>query len=126
MNEQAAIESVIQMYFDASFAGDGRKMAEVFHEAAHIYGLDKNGTLTDWSLSFFVNLVGSSVSSKSMGLARRETILSLDFTGENTAVARVSLRVRDTLFTDILSFIRLNGKWKIMAKVLSGVPILTG
>jgi len=36
--------------------------------------------------------------------------------------ARVSLRVRDTLFTDILSFIKINGTWKIMAKVLSGVP----
>ena len=122
MNEKTAVESVIQAYFDACFAGDGRKMAEVFHEAAHIYGLDKDGALTDWTLPFFANLVGSSASSKSMGLARQEKIHSLDFTGENTAVARVSLRVRDTLFTDILSFIKINGTWRIMAKVLSGVP----
>ncbi len=122
MSEKAAVESVIQMYFDASYGGDGWKVREIFHEAAHIYGLDKNGALNDWDLPFFANLVSSSVSSKSMGLARQDKILSLDFTGENTAVARVSLRVRDTLFTDILSFVKFNGKWKVMAKVLSGVP----
>lgn len=123
MSEKAAVESVIQMYFDASFTGDAGKVREVFHEAAHIYGLDQNGALNDWDVPFFANLVGSSVSSQSMGLARQDKILSLDFTGGNTAVARVSLRVRDTLFTDVLSFIKIDGKWKIMAKVLSGVPV---
>lgn len=122
MNEKAAVQSVIQMYFDASFTGDGRKMKEVFHQVAHIYGLDKDGVLTDWTVPFFINLVESSTSSQSMGLARQERIHSIDFTGENTAVAKVSLRVRDILFTDILSLIKINGTWKIMAKVLSGVP----
>ena len=44
-------------------------------------------------------------------------------TGEHIAVARVKLRVGNTLYTDVLSFMELDEKWAVIAKVLSGVPI---
>ena len=112
------IEKVIQDYFDAGNTADGEKMANVFHEVAHLYAVDEQGGLVNWDIDFF----SKRVSSTELGFPQYNEILSIDFTGENSAVARVKVRVRDTIFTDILSFLRLGGQWKIIAKVFTGVP----
>ena len=122
--DSSEIKEVIQLYFDASYEGNGEKMDRVFHDAAHIYGHEKDGSFRDQPKRAFVEHVGSAgQGGQDPGYPRQNEILSIDFTGENTAVARVKLRVRDTLFTDVLSFMRLDGKWGVIAKVLSGVAI---
>lgn len=122
--DSTEIRGVIQTYFDASFESSGEKMAQVFHDAAHIYGHGENSALNDMEKSFFVNLVGTPRPDvPGSDYPRQDEILSIDFTGENTAVARVKLRVGNTLFTDMLCFMRLNGKWGVISKVFSGVPI---
>jgi len=115
------IKEVIQLYFDGSFDGKADNMKRVFHPAAHIYGYD-HGALEDMPKEAFVALVGSDRTGKP-AFPREEEILSIDFTGENTAVARVKLRVFDTRYTDILSFIRLDGEWSVIAKLFSGVQV---
>ena len=122
--DSTEIKGIIQTYFDASFESSGEKMAQVFHGVAHIYGHGENGALIDMDKEFFVNLVGTPrPDSTESAYPRQDEILSIDFTGENTAVARVKLRVRNTLFTDMLCFMRLNGKWGVISKVFSGVPV---
>ena len=122
--DSTEIRGVIQTYFDASFESSGEKIAQVFHDAAHIYGHGENSALNDMEKSFFVNLVGTPRPDvPGSDYPRQDEILSIDFTGENTAVARVKLRVGNTLFTDMLCFMRLNGKWGVISKVFSGVPI---
>ena len=118
------IKTVIQAYFDAGYESSGEKMREVFHNVAHVYGQDKDGTLNDMDKEEFIKLVesGKSGTSKS-DYPRQEEIISIDFTGEDTAVARVKLRVGDIMFTDVLGFIRLDSKWTIISKLYSGVPI---
>ena len=118
------IKEVIQKYFDASYADDGDAMGETFHDAANLYSLDDDGMLVVWPKEYFVNLVNShDTDPANPGYPRDAEILSIDFTSENTAVARVKLRVRETLFTDILSFMRIDGQWAIIAKVFAGVPV---
>jgi len=118
------IAAVIQTYFDASYEGSGEKMREVFHSAAHVYGHSGSGALNDMDKETFASLVESSNHDPNRsGYPRQEEILAIEFTGENTAVARVKLRVRDTAFTDVLSFIRIDGRWSIISKLLSGVPV---
>ena len=117
------IKKVIQAYFDTGYDADGEGMADVFHDVAHLYSCDENGGLINWDKGFFVNIVGTSVPGASEnGYPRYDEILSIDFTGENTAVARVKVRVGDTVYTDILSFLRIDGKWGIIAKVFTGAP----
>ena len=117
------IKKVIQAYFDTGYASDGAGMAEVFHDGSHLYRAGEDGSLIDWDKKFFVELVGKTEAGDSgPGYPRYDEILSIDFTDENTAVARVKVRVQDTLYTDILCFLRLNGKWGIMSKVFTGVP----
>jgi hypothetical protein len=114
------IKNIIQLYFDGSYEGNQEKMDKVFHQAAHIYGHSPDGSLTDMPRDFFVSRVGSRPVDTPL-FPREEEIISIDFTGDHTAVARVKLRVFNTHFTDILSFMYLDGKWGVISKLYSGV-----
>jgi len=122
MMDADEIKRIIQLYFDGSYEGNQEKMDQVFHQAAHIYGHSQDGSLADTPRDAFVKRVGSRPAD-TPSFPREEEILSIEFTGEHTAVARVKLRVFNTLFTDILSFMYLDGKWGVIAKLYSGVTI---
>ena len=113
------IKEVIQKYFNSGYEGSGAKTREIFHGAAHILGHAEGGVLGDMDLESFVKLVET----PKPDYPRQDEILSIDFTGENSAVARVKIRIMNIMFTDILCFLRLNGQWKIISKVYSGVPV---
>ena len=122
MDSTAAIREVIQNYFDGSYYNDGEKMDKAFHKVAHIYGLAEDGSLIDWHRDDFVARVGAPrPEGHSRGHTQQDEILSIGFTGENTAYATVKLRVGKTLYTDVLCLLCLEGKWGIIAKMLSGV-----
>ena len=122
--DSTEIKKIIQTYFDASYESSGEKMSQVFHDAAHIYGHGENGALNDMDKEFFVKLVGTPrPDAAKLQYERQDEILSIDFTGENTAIARVKLRVGNTLFTDMLCFMCIGGKWGVISKVYSGVSI---
>ena len=118
------IKAVLQDYFDGCYDASFEKLDRAFHKGAHIYGVGEDGTLADTERDVFVARVGAPrPEGFQRDYPRADEVLSIDFTGENTAVARVKLRVGKTLFTDILCVICLEGKWGIIAKVLSGEPI---
>jgi len=122
--DTSEIKSVIQNYFNACFESSGERFREVFHDAAHIYSGGEGGALNDRDREAFISYVEARKSSgPTPDFPRQEEILSIDFVDENTAVARVKVRVGGMLFTDILSFIRFDGKWMIISKVYSGVPV---
>ena len=117
------IKEVLQAYFDASYEGNREKMGTVFHDVAHIYGHGEGGALGDMDKAAFLKIIGTGAPNEPKpDYPRQDEILSIDFTGENTAVARVKIRVGSIMFTDILSFMRLDGKWTVISKVYSGVP----
>jgi len=119
------IKSVLQTYFDACYECNGETMGSVFHIEAHIYGQGRDGTLTDWDRTSFMDMVDSCKPGTAIpGFSRLDEIISIDFTGENAAVARVKVRVMNMVYTDILSFLLLDGKWKIISKLFSGIPIV--
>ncbi len=122
--DRKAIERVIQNFFDASYAADPEKMSGVFHSEMQFFGFDRDGNLVKRSKDSFVD--GYRANAKDPAwpdFPRVNEILSIDFTGENTAVSRTRVRIRNTLYTDIFCFMRLGGEWRIIAKVASGVPV---
>ena len=123
--DTSEIMTAIQTYFDACYFNSAEKRREVFHSAAHIYRRDNDGTLIDRDREQFITSKTLETSGpQNTDFPRQDEIISIDFTGENTAVVRVKLRVKNILFTDILSFIYLDGKWTIISKLASGVPIM--
>ena len=122
--DTSEIKKVLQTYLTACHESSGEKMREAFHDEAHVYGHDEGNALRDRDKEAFIRLVEAGKTDGSdPGFPRQDEILSIDFTGEATAVARVKVRVRNTMFTDVLSLIRLDGKWSIISKLYAGVPI---
>ena len=125
--DRTEIEKVIYEFFESDYLRDADRMDVLFHEESEFFEFNKGGTLVKKTGKEFVNGFRSSgaaaTGASQPKYPQMNEILSIDFTGENTAVARTRMRVKDTLFTDILCFMRINGVWGIIAKVASGVPI---
>lgn len=117
------IAQLIERYFSASYHGKGDEMLGVFHPAAHIYGQDEQGMLIDWPVADFAKRVDSGTPPAALGQEREDEILSIHFTGEKTATALVRLRLRRTRYTDILSLIHIDGRWQVIAKLLSAEKV---
>jgi 4-oxalocrotonate tautomerase len=52
-----------------------------------------------------------------VGEARRDRVVSIEFAGPVTAVARVECTIAPRSFVDLLTLVRLDGRWQVIAKV---------
>ena len=119
--DNKGIKEAIQIYFDATNVSSAELMAEVFHDIAHLYQPGEDNGVLDWDKDFFMGIMDSGEPVPPDKIVNE--ILAIDYTSEETAVVRLKVRVRDMIYTDILSFIRLNGRWWIIAKLAAGVQI---
>ena len=116
--DSTAIKAIIQEYFDANWEADADKIAKVFHESAHVYGHGADGSFAEFDKESFVKLIASLKPINDV--PRTDEILSIDFIGKRAAVCRVKIRVGNVIYTDILNFIEIGGKWAVIAKIYSG------
>ena len=112
----AAIEAVLQTYFDGLYEGDTDKLASAFHPCSHLYW-DKDGVVQDLPREQWFEMVRNRGSAKSKGLAREDRILMLDQSGPETALAKVACQIPPRYFTDYLVFLKTAEGWKIVSKV---------
>lgn len=112
----AAIEAVLQTYFDGLYEGDADKLASAFHPCSHLYW-DKDGVVQDLPREQWFEMVRSRGSAQSKGLARDDRILLLDQSGPETALAKVACQIPPRYFTDYLVFLKTAEGWKIVSKV---------
>ena len=117
------VKQLLRDYFDGLYNADAEKINKVFHDASNLYSAGKDGALRAMTKEAFVNLVGSSGFGEHKQAAPQDEILSVDFTDDHTAVARVRVRLGNTLFTDILCLLQVEGKWGIISKVYAGVTV---
>jgi hypothetical protein len=69
------------------------------------------------TMAAYLPMVAARPSPASRGEARRERILSIEFAGAVTGFARVECAIGEKRFTDLLSFVKLDGRWRLIAKV---------
>ena len=119
--DNAEVKQVLRDYFDGLYYADAEKINKVFHDASNLYGIGEDGALRAMTKDAFVNLVGSEGFGEPRQASPQDEILSIDFTGDNTAVARVKVRVGKMQFTDILCLMQIEGKWGIISKVYAGI-----
>jgi hypothetical protein len=112
----AAIEAVLQTYFDGLYESDTDKLAAAFHPCAHLYW-DKDGEVQDITREQWFDLVRSRPNAQSRGLPRADRILMLDQSGPECAVAKVACQLPPRYFTDYLVFLKTAEGWKIVSKV---------
>ncbi len=65
----------------------------------------------------YLPMVDARPSPASRGEPRTDRVLSIDFAGPVTALARVECSIGPKHFTDLLTLVHVEGRWQIIAKV---------
>ena len=63
-SDVAAIEKVLQVYFDGLYEGDTKKLGEAFHPASHLYSAGADGKAADMPRADWFKMVESRKSAK--------------------------------------------------------------
>ena len=116
MNDEAQIRALLQDYFDGLHFSDAVRLGRVFHASA-MYACATSGTLQQLDMAAYLPMVAARPSPASLGQAREDEIASIEMAGPVTALARVHCTIAPKRFTDLLTLVRLDGEWRILAKV---------
>ena len=111
----AEVEKVVWTYLDGLHEGDTHKLAAAFHEVSHLYSLGADG-VTDLPRADWLKMVAGRPSPKSQALERTDRVVSIDFSGPETAWVKVECAVPPRYFTDCLTLLRLKDGWRIVSK----------
>ena len=110
-----AVCELLQNYFDGLYYADTERLSHVFHPNAHYVCATDNETLL-LCLPEYLSVVAKRVAPASKGEQRHDAILSIDFAGPNTAIAKVTCVLAPKHFVDLLSLIKTQGQWQIISK----------
>jgi hypothetical protein len=113
--EIEAVEKVVRTYLDGLYEGDTGKLAQAFHEVSHLYSVSDGG-VADLPREKWFEFVKGRESPKAKGVARTDRIVSVDFSGPETAFVKVECSIHPRYFTDYLTLLKLNGGWKVVSK----------
>jgi hypothetical protein len=116
------IARALDAYFDGFHEGDVDKLKQIFHPAAHLYSCT-DGPLQDDPMEVVYARVRSRTPPSAQRQKRQDRILTIDRSGPEAALAKVQLAIGPKLFTDYLSLLRIDGRWQIIAKSYSYVPL---
>lgn len=110
------IAAVLQDYFDGLYHGDTARLRRVFHPQA-VYACATDGTALVLRMDEYFPIVDARPAPATCGDARTDRILSIEFVGPVTALAKLECSVRPKHFSDLLTLIRLDGRWQVISKV---------
>lgn len=111
----AQFSEAIQRYFDLMYDCDVSRFDQVFHPTAQLHGV-RDGALTVWPAATYREVLSKRQAPKSVGAPRQDEILMIDFTSPDQALAKVRVRIHQNVFVDYLTFLKIDGEWRITAK----------
>lgn len=117
MNEDIkAIEAATRTYLDGLYEGDVEKLGSVFHPTSALtQSLD--GELKIVPREEWFAAVRNRPAPQAAGLERDDHILAIDLVGPGMALVKVKCQMPPRYFTDLLSFLKVEGKWVVAQKV---------
>jgi hypothetical protein len=116
MKDDDAIRAVIRTYFECMHESSAGKTHAAFHPDARITGF-LDGDLAAMSVDQFAAMVEDhQPSPAAQGVAERLDVLEIHLAGD-TAVARVRDDYMGLTFLDTLTFLKLDGDWRIHDKL---------
>lgn len=108
------IHAALIKYFDALYTGNAAWFGELFHPDGLLYCATDGTQLT---VPRYLEIVAGRASPESKGDPRVDEVLSIQIASPTTAHARVREIFLPRLFTDELTFVLVDGEWKIISKV---------
>lgn len=116
MNDDEKIRQVIQTYFEGMYESSAEKCHAAFHPSARISGwFDgkfNEANVTEWA-DF---CAGIQPAPKAQGVPPRLDVVSIEIQGDIASAWIIDDNLGFT-FRDILSFIRIDGDWRIYNKL---------
>jgi hypothetical protein len=116
--EIAAIQQQTQAYFDGLYEGDADKIASVFLPSSSLTQSFDNA-LRATPRDEWLAAVRSRPSPKAQGLARDDLILAIDLISPTLALVKVKCQMPPRYFTDLLNFVKLDGRWMVAQKTFT-------
>ncbi len=116
------ITEAMRPYFDGFYQGDIATLKKIFHPSCHLYTAT-DGPLQDDPMDAVYDRVANRAAPAAAGHKRHDRILSIDKSGEESALVKVQIAIGTKLFTDYLSMLKLDGRWQIISKTYTYVPI---
>ena len=110
------VTSALSDYFDGLYNSDTGRLSKIFHPMAH-YICATDGVFQYLRMDEYFPIVNQRPSPASLNEPRHDRIVSIEFAGPVTAFARTQCSIGPKFFTDFLTLIFVDGKWKIVSKV---------
>jgi hypothetical protein len=107
-------------YFEVIHAQDLELFDQVFHSSCTLYSA-QGGELVLRPYQVYRDQVANRQSPKELGNPRAEKILQIDQISETMAWAKVQLKMFGGIMQDYLNFVKIDGKWWIIAKLYEKV-----
>ncbi|MCA3267057.1 MAG: nuclear transport factor 2 family protein [Azospirillum sp.] len=112
----AAIEATVRTYLDGLYEGDADKLAAAFHPTSAL-AQSVDGEIKIVPREQWLAAVRTRPSPKAQGLARHDRIVSIDRVGPTMAAVKVQCAIPPRFFVDLLSLLKIDGRWQIAQKV---------
>ena len=116
MKNKEKVLKVVEDYISSAYESDGATTRKIFDDDAKVTGHINNKlirqTKEDWATFVEKNIP----SPKEQGKSKAYEILMVD-AGDETAVVKVKSEYIDIIFTDTLSLLKIDNKWKIYNKI---------
>ena len=118
MNDRAAIDAVIKDYLDGLYEGDTEKLGRAFHPTCALTHVNE-GQLVIVPRDEWFKAVNGRAKPKEAGLLRHDDVLSVDHLDDKTALVKLKCAIPPKYFTDLLSLLKIDGRWQIAQKVFT-------
>jgi hypothetical protein len=111
--DRAGIEDTIRHYFRSGDENDASELEIAFHPTLGMYWVGKDGSVEELDRRTWAERLRSATSRQPATVRR---IVSVDVTGD-AAVARLHSEFPTHQFDDLVSLLRVGGRWRIVLKV---------
>ena len=119
----SGVLDLLGRYYDGLYRCDVPLLAQVFSESALYATTTENGVLT-LSMQEYLPRVAARTPPADLGTPYGYEVESIDLAGPNTAMARLRCSLFGNDYIDLLSLVRVEGAWRIQAKVFHATPQL--
>ena len=117
---EAGLLETLANYFEVIHAQDLELFDQVFHSSCTLYSA-QGGELVLRPFQVYRDQVANRQSPKELGNPRADEILEIDQISETMAWAKVQLQMFGGIMQDYLNFVKIDGKWWIIAKLYEKV-----
>ncbi len=114
--EVPALLALAQTYLDGLYHADAERLATVFHPRARYFSTAE-GQLKELDLPTYLEVVRGRVAPASSQQPRYDRLLGVDVAGPHTALLKLECALPPRHFTDYLSLVKEEGRWRIISKV---------